>query len=96
MVFRFFCFTLTCFLASTSLFVFIVFNFPPTKKYLYNLLGADYIKSKIGNPGYKTLIIYGAPLVGLYATDIITKQINVAERNDTARKTLDTNLKTIS
>lgn len=92
-VFRFFCFVFTTFLASTSVFVFVVFNIPPTKRYLYDLLGADYVRSKIGNPGARVLVKYVAPLVGLYVVDETSKYVNTLERNQSAKEALDNKMK---
>lgn len=45
------CLVFSWYLVYISILVFCVFNIPSTKKYLYNLLGKDFVISKIGNPG---------------------------------------------
>lgn len=57
------------------------------------MLGADYVRSKIGNPGAGLLGRYVGPLVGLYAVDVTTKHINTLELNQTAKESLDNNMR---
>lgn len=84
------------FLASNSAFIFAILNLLPTKKYLYGLLGANYIKSKIGKPAINTLAKYRGPLVGLYTFDVATQHVNTLERNHVVKETLDTRLRIVN
>jgi len=52
------------YIIGTSLFVFIIFNIKTSQKYLYDLIGADYVKSKIGNPGAEQLAKVVGPIFG--------------------------------
>ena len=53
------CLLFSWYLAYISMVVFCVFNIPSTKKYLYDLLGKDFVTSKIGNPGLDGLARFG-------------------------------------
>ena len=65
------CFLFSWYLISTSFIVFCVFNIPTSKRYLYNLLGKDFVSEKIGNPGLDTLAKYsGAPVLGLAVNEV--------------------------
>ena len=65
------CFLFSGYIISTSILVFIVFNIPLSKEYLYNLLGKEFVVSKIGNPGTKHLLIFG----GFAATTITVNEL---------------------
>lgn len=54
--FKYFCFLFTWYTFTTSLFVFLSFQIPFLKKYLYKLLGEAWVKDKIGNPGKEQVI----------------------------------------
>ena len=53
------CLVFSWYLVYISILVFCVFNIPSTKKYLYDLLGKDFVTSKIGNPGLDGLARFG-------------------------------------
>ena len=54
-----FCLVFSWYLIFTSIMVFCVFNVSVTKKYLYDLLGKDFVVSKIGNPGWDAATRFG-------------------------------------
>lgn len=53
------CLVFSWYLAYISIVVFCAFNIPSTKKYLYDLLGKDFVTSKIGNPALDGLARFG-------------------------------------
>lgn len=63
------CFLFCSYLISASVTVFIAFNIPSSKEYLYNLLGKDFVKSKIGNPALDQLLKFGGFAAGGYAAN---------------------------
>lgn len=65
------CFFFSWYLISASVMVFCAFNIPVTKNYLYNLLGKEFVISKIGNPGLDALARFGGfAAAGLTANEI--------------------------
>ena len=92
---RFLCFCVSTYLIGTSILVYIVFNVKSTKEYLYRLLGEDFVKSKIGNPGKTTLIKYLTPLATCYGCEIVGKHLNEIDKRETAHQTYDTNMNTV-
>ena len=65
------CFLFSGYIISTSILIFIVFSIPLSKEFLYNLLGKEFVVSKIGNPGRKQLIMFG----GFAATAITANEL---------------------
>jgi len=88
-LFRFACFIFSWYLISTSIFLFIVFNIKITKNYLYDLLGEEYVKSKISNPGKKKVLQYTIPAVGLWAVDTVGHHMAVIDNRETAQQCWD-------
>lgn len=74
--FKYLCFLYSWFLLATSLFVFISFQIPSWKEYLYNLLGKDYVISCIGKKGVTPLIKVGGVAVGFVAGNEISKELD--------------------
>lgn len=74
--FKYLCFLYSWFIIATSVFIFISFQIPPSKKYLYNLLGKEYVISCIGNPGIKPLLKVGGAAVGLVCVNEIGKELD--------------------
>ena len=72
--FKYFCFLYSWFIIGTSVFVFISFQIPSSKEYLYNLLGKEYVISCIGNPGIESVIKVGGAAVGLICGNEIGKE----------------------
>lgn len=65
------CFFFSWYLISASVIVFCAFNIPVTKKYLYNLLGKEFVIGKIGNPGLDALARFGGfAALGLTANEL--------------------------
>ena len=56
---KFVCLLFSWYLIYTSITVFCVFNISVTKEYLYNLLGKEFVVSKIGNLGLDALARFG-------------------------------------
>ena len=54
-----FCLIFSWYLIYISIMVFCVFNVSVTKKYLYDLLGKEFVVSKIGNPGWDAATRFG-------------------------------------
>ena len=94
-LFRFFCFCASTYLISTSIFVLIVFNVKQSKKYLYNLLGEKFVKSKIGNSGEGPAIRYGIPIVAGYIVDTTGKHWAKVDKRETASVALSGTLATV-
>lgn len=74
--FKYLCFLYSWFIIGTSVFVFISFQIPSSREYLYNLLGKEYVISCIGNPGVKPLVKVGGAAVGFVLTNEIGKEID--------------------
>ncbi len=89
-LFRFFCFCLSWYLALTSILVYIVFNIPLTKEYFYKLLGRDFVISKIGNPGSIPLGKFAAPVIMALAVNEGGKYGHTAQNDALAETTLQT------
>ena len=58
------CFIFSWYLIFTSFIVYCAFRFPPTKSFLYDLLGKDFVVKKIGNPGKEAWIKYFCAAMG--------------------------------
>nr|QIQ59658.1 hypothetical protein [Trebouxia sp. A1-2] len=91
--FRFFCFS--WYLTFTSVLVFIIFNSSLTKQYFYKLLGRDYVKSKIGNPGASTLGKFATSLVEALVVNERGKYVQSSQNGELANQALDTQIDTI-
>lgn len=78
--FKYMCFLYSWFLIGTSIFVFISFQIPSLKEYLYNLLGKEYVISCIGNPGIKPVIKLGGAAFGLLAGNEIGKELDCRQK----------------
>jgi len=63
-----------------------MFNIKITKNYLYNLIGEDYVKSKISNPGKKKLLQYTVSAAGLWIVDTAGLHMAVIDNRDTAEQ----------
>lgn len=66
---KFACFLFCSYLVSASIAVFVAFNIPLSRDYLYNLLGKDFVTSKIGNPGLEQLARFGGFAAAAYAAN---------------------------
>ena len=65
---KFVCLSISLYIIGTSIFLLIVFNIPITRDYLYNLLGKDFVISRIGNPGtplLKKILASSAGVLGI-------------------------------
>lgn len=87
--FKYLCFLYSWFLIGTSLFVFISFQIPSLKEYLYDLLGKEYVISCIGNPGAKPLIKLGAAGLGLICANEIGKEMDMRQKIILSRSVVD-------
>lgn len=83
-LFRFFCFCASTYLVGTSIIVCIAFNVKKSKEYLYNLLGEVFVKSKIGNPGFNSVLKYLTPLATCYGFEIGGKHLNEIDKREDA------------
>lgn len=83
--FKYVCFLYSWYLIITSIFVYVSFRIPPLKKYLYNLLGEDYVFSCIGNPAE----LFVKKLVGTAAAIVtgneISKQLDCYQKIERAK-----------
>lgn len=94
-LFRFFCFCVSTYLIGTSILVYIAFNVKISKEYLYRLLGEEFVKSKIGNPGKTTLLKYLTPLATCYGFEIGGKHLNEIDKRENAQQTYCTTMSTV-
>ena len=70
---KYLCFLSSWYIIATSLFVFISFQIPTFRDYLYDTLGKDFVISHIGNPGVKPLTKLGGVAIGAYAVNEVGK-----------------------
>lgn len=56
---KFACFSFAWYIVTTSIVVFCALNIPITRDYLYQLLGKEFVISKVGNPGLFTMKKFG-------------------------------------
>ena len=78
-LFKFFCFLFSWYLVLTSILVFILFNIKKSKDYLNNLLGEDYVKCKISNPGKETFVKFTLPFIGIYIVNEVVRHFAVQD-----------------
>lgn len=79
---KFVCFLFSYYLISSSIVVFVLFNIPKSKSFLTNLLGKEFVVSKIGNPGISPLMKYGGAGLGVYFGNEVGKtmdRINITQ-----------------
>jgi len=76
LLFKFICFLYSWFIIGTSIFVFISFQVPSFKNYLYELLGKEYRVSCIGKKGIKPVLKVGGAAVGLFAGNELGKKMD--------------------
>jgi len=74
--FKYICFLYSWFIIETSVFVFISFQIPSLKEYLYNLLGKEYVISCIGNSGAKAALKATGVAVGMICGNEIGKELD--------------------
>lgn len=87
--FKYSCFLYSWFIIGTSVFVFISFQIPSSKKHLYNLLGKEYVISCIGNPGVKPLIKLGGAAVGMVCGNEIGKELDGRQKVYLSKAAID-------
>lgn len=92
---KFFCLVFSWYLIVAGFIVFCAFNIPITKAYLNNLLGKEFVVSKIGNPAGDVLI--KTTVVGLVGVGIneLGKFADGYQIADNANKVLDQRVKYI-
>lgn len=94
-LFKFSCFLFSWYLVYASIIVFISFNIPVTKNYLYELLGKEFVISKIGNPGLDGLARFGGfAALGLFINET-GRIVDGYATTTNAEKALETALKAI-
>lgn len=86
---KFFCLVFSWYLGVSSLIVFCAFNTPITKDYLNNLLGREFVVSKIGNPGSEAAIKFGAFILGGAVANETGKYVNGKQIAEIANTTLE-------
>lgn len=65
-IFKYLCFVFSYYVISVSLFVFLSFQIPSVKRYLYRLLGEKWVTDRIGNHGASQVVKFGVmALAGL-------------------------------
>lgn len=77
--FKYLCFLFAWYLISTSIFIFISFQIPILKDYLYRLLGEEWVKARIGNPGAEQLLKYGGAAVALIGANETGKALDAGQ-----------------
>ena len=92
---KFSCLVFSWYLGSTSFIVFCVFNIPVTKDYLNNLLGKEFVVSKIGNPGFKEVCRFAAVVASGVGVNEAGKFINGQQIAQNANETLENTVRVI-
>jgi len=92
---KFSCLVFSWYLAGTSFTVFCVFNIPVTKDYLNNLLGKEFVVSKIGNLGAKTALKFAAVVAGGVAANETGKFVNGQQIAQNANAALEHQVRVI-
>jgi len=87
--FKYLCFLYSWFIIGTTFFVFISFQIPSLKEYLYNLLGKEYVISCIGNPGVKPAIKIGGAALGFVAGNEFGKELDTRQKVTTSQAVVD-------
>lgn len=87
--FKYICYLYSWFLIGTSIFVFISFQIPSLKEYLYNLLGKEYVISCIGNPGVKSAVKVGGAAIALMAGNEIGKEWDCRQKIQLSQSAVD-------
>lgn len=92
---KFSCFVFSWYLAVASLTVFCAFNIPITKDYLNNLLGKEFVVSKIGNPAGEMAVKLGLVAVVGAGVNEAGKYVNGQQIVETANTALEHKVKVI-
>ena len=92
---KFSCLIFSWYLAGASFIVFGAFNIPITKDYLNNLLGKEFVVSKIGNPAGEMAVKLGLVTVLGVAANETGKYVNAQQIVETANTTLDHKVRVI-
>ena len=82
---RIVCFYLSWYLAMTSIVLFVLFNFPYTKKVLYAHFDPGFIAKTVGNPAGEGLYYYVIPLAAALGYDTYGKHVATVDKINTAQ-----------
>ncbi len=89
LAFKYLCFLYSWYVLATSIFIFISFQIPSLKDYLYNLLGKDYVISCIGNPGVRPLVKAGGVAIGFAVGNEVGKDMDARQKERAAKAVVD-------
>ena len=92
---KFVCFVFSSYLVYISVIVFVLFNVPLTKDYLYKLLGKEFVTSKIGHPGIAHLAKFGGLAASIVAVNETGRAADAVINSYNADKALNSQLESI-
>ena len=85
--FKAICFFFSWYLLATSLLIFAIFKVPTTQKYFYDLLGKEFVISKIGNSGGKAALMFWGTAATAVAGNEIGREADRAFNQSEALQT---------
>ena len=77
------------------MYIFIIFNIRVSKEYFYNLLGKDFVVSKIGNPSTRPLSNFFGAALGFVTGNAMERQYDRHSIVETSGQRLDTDTENI-
>jgi hypothetical protein len=87
--FKYICFLYSWFIIETSLFVFISFQIPSLKEYLYNLLGKEYVISCISKPAKEAAIKAAGLAAAMICGNEIGKELDCRQKIQLSHAAID-------